>query len=304
MVSSEYALDKETPSALARIPVDIFSSPESQGLGRNDDAAGTAQLLARLTICDAEPTPGDAEPTPGEAEIPRELTQGLREIVQRPPSAVVVPFLSRPILGSSDKIVAYRGGLLAVAVGPGCYRLLSIGEQILWDKRSLSLSDIPNADDPKYRVLNDCQRAPSGTKSVIMSSCKGIVGVAHRGYHTLNRASATKNHERIGDCIVEVEWTDKILESLPHLSYKEIQGVKVVKTFETRADWHVFRGKALADWEIYWFAKKVDTGDIPPRVASIKKRPPKAIESAATSKKKSRARKPSPFAIEYSEDDG
>lgn len=256
---------------------------------------------AEPTLGDAEPMPSDAEPTPGDAELSDKLIQRLHEIIRQPPSTVVKPFLSRPMLSDSDKIVAYRGNLLAIAVGPGCYKLLSIGEQILWNKRSLSLSDIPNASDPRYRVLGDYRGAPEGTKSTIMSSCKGIVGVAHRGYHTLNTASATKNHKRIGDCIVEVEWTDKILEPLPHLSYKETQGVKVVKTFETRADWHVFRGKTRADWEIYWFAKNVDTGDIPPDgrvyVVPIKKRPPKAIESAATSKKKSRARKPSPCAV-------
>ena len=52
-----------------------------------------------------------------------------------------------------------------------------------------------------FRSLNDEAR-------LRLAGCEGIIGVAHRGHHTLNMSGASKAGHRIGDCMILVKWRD------------------------------------------------------------------------------------------------
>lgn len=200
--------------------------------------------------------------------------------------------------------VAYRGNILVMSVGPGSYRLVSIGQQFLWEKHSLSASGAIDAGAPSQSLLSGCRSASMATKKALFQNCLGIVGVGHQGYHLLNRLSAMKNKRQIGKCIVEVRWKLGILELFNDRPKYKINGVEMVKTFETRTDWQAFRGKEQGDYEIYRFAKDNDSGIIPSgHRGKYKKRRPKAIESAPTSRKNSRATKSYGSTMVFSDSD-
>lgn len=178
------------------------------------------------------------------------------------------PHLPTPFK-AEDNIVAYRRHLLAVAISPGIYKLMLISEQVLCTKDSL-IHDKLDAGNLAGRLLHCYREQKLPRKKLILEACEGVVGIAHKGFHTLNAASAVKHGRRIGDCMVEVAWKKDAQIELVELTAasaemsKRSRGRDVFTTFETRTDWRLFRGKRRGDWEIYRFAKDNDTGEIPP----------------------------------------
>jgi hypothetical protein len=188
-------------------------------------------------------------------------------------SGKVIPFISAPMFPRDAHVVAYRGHLLALFLGPGCYMLLSTADQFIWTQQSLKRSEIHNASFPSSRLLHCCRDRAQEKRQALIAACRGIVGVAHRGYHTLNCNSATKHRRRIGDCMIEVEWDRSAIDP-PETTTGVTEGR--FKTWEIRSDWQAFRGKPRGDWEIYSAAKRYDTGLIPPAVTARPKAPAKS----------------------------
>lgn len=267
-----------------------FLTWSHDNLSMIDEATNNATIYRYVDDGEGEPLKGGEVPDVDKtiSQLNR-LKSQLKDLTVAPvqKEMQVQPFLSSPFQMASN-VVAYRGNLLAAVVTPGCYRLISISDQIFWNRDSLADSDMINAGRVSDRVLHRCREASPTKKRYFIEACKGIVGVAHKGYHTLNRASAVKHGRRIGDCMIEVSWDLSLRkhicsdELLPRLDARKLTG-KTFTTFEIRSDWCQFRGKTRGDWEIYRFAKDVDSGDIPPdggfRVQKeIRLR--KAIESA------------------------
>ena len=150
------------------------------------------------------------------------------------------------------EIAAYRNCLLAAVVAPGIYKLVSLSEQIGWTREMLVNKGVPNASGKGMRRLANFSSLDDRERYRLAQSCQGMVGVAHKGYHTLNRASARKHGRRIGDCMVKVRWTGEYGKEADF------------NTWETRRDWQEFRGRDRADWEIYYFAKSRGNGEIAP----------------------------------------
>ena len=180
------------------------------------------------------------------------LGKRAEELVKLSSSQALVPFLSAPI-ETNVAVAAYRNHLLAVVETPGIYRLVLLSKQILWSREILVNEGIPNASGKGMRRLASLRSMGDEEHLKLLISCRGIVGVAHNGYHTLNRASAHKHGRMIGPCMIEIRWSG------------DLDGKKEdFDTWETRSDWQQFRGKDLADWEIYRFAKTHNQGGIPP----------------------------------------
>jgi hypothetical protein len=199
----------------------------------------------------------------------------------------VTPFLfSSAVVVNMAKVKAYRGHLLAVYISPGCYRLVSMSEQFFWTPSDLAAdTSIYNAGNARLRRLRGCKELPRKEKLELLQNCRGIVGVAHNGYHSLNMDSAQRNGRRIGDCMIEVAWQDG------------------VNSWETRTDWRSFRGKKLADDEIYIFAKEHDNGEIP-RYIPRKRELLIGSSSKIDSSGKRNIRNPGIMEYSDSEDDG
>ncbi|RPB10037.1 hypothetical protein P167DRAFT_576678 [Morchella conica CCBAS932] len=190
------------------------------------------------------------------------LTDQLKSITKGPMLSKPKPFmLSSP--SSGGKVVAYRDRLLAVESSPGIYHLMSISQHFLHTPASLAAEpNIVNASLISNRMLHRVKERSSTEKMAIKTHCKGIVGVAHMGYHTLNTASASRAMRRIGDCLIEVAWSSTIREAL---SGGDVQvSEDMISTWETRTDWRAFRSQKTADLEIYLFAKSNDAGLIEP----------------------------------------
>ena len=103
------------------------------------------------------------------------------------------------------------------------------------------------------RRLANCKNLDSDERYEFVRNCQGMVRVAHKGYHTLNGASARKHRRKIGDCMIEVRWSGKYDRSR-HVLEPDFN------TWETRSDWRELRVSDQADWEIYYFAKCRDNG--------------------------------------------
>ncbi|KAH8144309.1 uncharacterized protein LAJ45_11705 [Morchella importuna] len=212
--------------------------------------------------CPEEPHEG------GEANVELTMSQlsrladQLKSITKGPMLSKPKPFmLSSP--SSGGKVVAYRDRLLAVESSPGIYHLMSISQHFLHTPASLAAEpNIVNASLISNRMLHRVKERSSTEKMAIKTHCKGIVGVAHMGYHTLNTASASRAMRRIGDCLIEVAWSSTIREAL---SGGDVQvSEDMISTWETRTDWRAFRSQKTADLEIYLFAKSNDAGLIEP----------------------------------------
>jgi hypothetical protein len=207
------------------------------------------------------------------------------KVVENP--MTITPFLSHSaVVENMKNVEAYRGHLLAVYTSPGCYRLVSLSEQFFWTPSDLAAdTSIHNAGNGRKRRLRGCKEAPRNEKIELLEKCLGIVGVAHKGYHSLNMKSARRHARRIGDCMIKVAWSDG------------------VTTWETRTDWRSFRGKDVADWDIYSFAKEHDNGEIP-RYIPRQRELLICSSSKGDSSGKRNTRKPGIMEYSDSEDDG
>lgn len=184
------------------------------------------------------------------------LGRKVQQLIKRSPSQALAPFLSAPIEVETEVPVAYRNNLLAFYAAPGLYRLVSLDEQFIWTREMLVDEEVTNASGKGMRRLANCRNLGKDERYWLAESCQGIVGVACRGYHSLNRASADKHGKRIGDCMVEVRWSGRYDRSRHVLALD-------FNTWETREDWEDFRGIRRAMWEIYYFAKCRENGQYP-----------------------------------------
>ena len=121
------------------------------------------------------------------------------------PSQQPRPYLGFPIL-QEPQAAAYRGKML---VKPGSYRLISITEQVVWTAESLVEEGITDAGRPPHQRLANF-RSLDRIERLKLAKCKGIIGVAHRDYHTLNKKSTKLHGGRVGDCMILVQWQDHV----------------------------------------------------------------------------------------------